>query len=157
MFVGRCTEDMTADDLKDYFSNYGEVTDVFIPKPFRAFAFVTFLDPEVKLSNVILGFVLNTTSLCIRLLSLCVERTTLSRGCQCTCPMLLPSLTRHVPSCPGAQLGRMVHVTRVSLHLVPGGRDRGPPMGLGAAWAWAGARARPGIRDPEVSHVTSGW
>ena len=51
VFVGRCTEDMTADDLKDYFSNYGEVTDVFIPKPFRAFAFVTFLDPEVKLST----------------------------------------------------------------------------------------------------------
>ena len=54
VFVGRCTEDMTADDLKDYFSNYGEVTDVFIPKPFRAFAFVTFLDPEVKLAMMIL-------------------------------------------------------------------------------------------------------
>jgi RNA recognition motif-containing protein len=38
---------MTGDDLKDYFSKFGEVTDVFIPKPFRAFAFVTFLDPEV--------------------------------------------------------------------------------------------------------------
>ena len=38
---------MTADDLRDYFSKFGEVTDVFIPKPFRAFAFVTFLDPEV--------------------------------------------------------------------------------------------------------------
>ena len=47
VFVGRCTEDMTADDLRDYFSKFGEVTDVFIPKPFRAFAFVTFLDPEV--------------------------------------------------------------------------------------------------------------
>ena len=45
--MGRCTEDMTADDLRDYFSKFGEVTDVFIPKPFRAFAFVTFLDPEV--------------------------------------------------------------------------------------------------------------
>ena len=38
---------MTAEDLRDYFSKFGEVTDVFIPKPFRAFAFVTFLDPEV--------------------------------------------------------------------------------------------------------------
>ena len=47
VFVGRCTEDMTAEDLKDYFANFGEVTDVFIPKPFRAFAFITFLDPEV--------------------------------------------------------------------------------------------------------------
>lgn len=47
VFVGRCTEEITAEDLKDYFCKYGEVTDVFIPKPFRAFAFVTFLDPEV--------------------------------------------------------------------------------------------------------------
>ena len=45
--MGRCTDDMNADDLREYFSKYGEVTDVFIPKPFRAFAFVTFLDPEV--------------------------------------------------------------------------------------------------------------
>ncbi len=28
-------------------SQFGEVTDVFIPKPFRAFAFVTFLEAEV--------------------------------------------------------------------------------------------------------------
>ncbi|XP_014256163.1 TAR DNA-binding protein 43 [Cimex lectularius] len=47
VFVGRCTEDISAEDLREYFSKYGEVTDVFIPKPFRAFAFVTFLDPEI--------------------------------------------------------------------------------------------------------------
>jgi len=47
VFVGRTTEDLTADDLREYFDKFGEVTDVFIPKPFRAFAFVTFLDPEV--------------------------------------------------------------------------------------------------------------
>uniref|UniRef100_A0A1B6F1X4 TAR DNA-binding protein 43 n=1 Tax=Cuerna arida TaxID=1464854 RepID=A0A1B6F1X4_9HEMI len=47
VFVGRCTEEITADDLREYFSKYGEVTDVFIPKPFRAFAFVTFLDPDI--------------------------------------------------------------------------------------------------------------
>lgn len=50
VFVGRCTEDLTSDDLRDYFSKFGEVTDVFIPKPFRAFSFVTFLDPEVAQS-----------------------------------------------------------------------------------------------------------
>lgn len=50
VFVGRCTEDINADDLRDYFSKFGEVTDVFIPKPFRAFSFVTFLDPEVAQS-----------------------------------------------------------------------------------------------------------
>lgn len=48
IFVGRCTEDMTTDDLRQYFMQYGEVTDVFIPKPFRAFAFVTFADDQVR-------------------------------------------------------------------------------------------------------------
>lgn len=50
IFLGRVTEDMTADDIREYFSKYGEVTDVFIPKPFRAFAFVTFIDPHVAQS-----------------------------------------------------------------------------------------------------------
>ncbi|KAK8753834.1 hypothetical protein OTU49_017096 [Cherax quadricarinatus] len=50
VFIGRCTEDISADDLREYFSKFGEVTDVFIPKPFRAFAFVTFLDPDVAQS-----------------------------------------------------------------------------------------------------------
>lgn len=47
VFIARCTEDITADDLRNYFSMYGEVVDVFIPKPFRSFAFVTFSDPAV--------------------------------------------------------------------------------------------------------------
>lgn len=47
VFIARCTEDITADDLRSYFSQFGEVVDVFIPKPFRSFAFVTFCDPEV--------------------------------------------------------------------------------------------------------------
>lgn len=47
MFVGRCTEDMTAEELQQFFCQYGEVVDVFIPKPFRAFAFVTFADDKV--------------------------------------------------------------------------------------------------------------
>ncbi|XP_041675840.1 LOW QUALITY PROTEIN: TAR DNA-binding protein 43-like [Drosophila eugracilis] len=50
VFVGRCTEEMNADDLREYFSKFGEVTDVFIPRPFRAFSFVTFLDPDVAQS-----------------------------------------------------------------------------------------------------------
>ncbi|XP_017335059.1 TAR DNA-binding protein 43 isoform X1 [Ictalurus punctatus] len=50
VFVGRCTEDMTSDDLRQFFMQYGEVTDVFIPKPFRAFAFVTFADDQIAAS-----------------------------------------------------------------------------------------------------------
>ncbi|KAK7093643.1 TAR DNA-binding protein 43-like [Littorina saxatilis] len=50
VFVGRCTEDMTAEDLRAYFTKFGEVVDVFIPKPFRAFAFVSFADPDIAQS-----------------------------------------------------------------------------------------------------------
>ncbi|KAK3691683.1 hypothetical protein RRG08_044901, partial [Elysia crispata] len=46
IFIGRVTEDINADDLRSYFCKYGEVVDVFIPKPYRAFAFVTFADAE---------------------------------------------------------------------------------------------------------------
>ena len=47
IFVGRLSEDLSTDDLREYFSKYGEISDVFIPKPFRAFAFVTFYDSEI--------------------------------------------------------------------------------------------------------------
>ncbi|MEE6485195.1 hypothetical protein FKM82_014203 [Ascaphus truei] len=50
VFVGRCTEDMTTDELRQFFTQYGEVVDVFIPKPFRAFSFVTFADDQVAQS-----------------------------------------------------------------------------------------------------------
>uniref|UniRef100_A0A094ZDD7 TAR DNA-binding protein 43 n=1 Tax=Schistosoma haematobium TaxID=6185 RepID=A0A094ZDD7_SCHHA len=45
--VGGITESITASVLRDYFSQFGAVLDVFIPKPFRSFAFVSFEDPEV--------------------------------------------------------------------------------------------------------------
>jgi RNA recognition motif-containing protein len=41
---------MSGDDLREYFSKYGKITDVFIPQPFRAFAFVTFLYAEIAQS-----------------------------------------------------------------------------------------------------------
>ncbi|XP_035697620.1 TAR DNA-binding protein 43-like [Branchiostoma floridae] len=50
VFIGRCTEDISAEDLRAYFQRFGEVTDVVIPKPFRAFAFVTFQDGETAQS-----------------------------------------------------------------------------------------------------------
>ena len=50
VFVGRCTDDMTAEDLRLHFSEFGEVVDVFIPKPFRAFSFVSFADPDIAKS-----------------------------------------------------------------------------------------------------------
>ena len=50
IFVGRLTENVALDDLREYFGKYGEIADVFIPKPFRAFAFVTFHEPDVAQS-----------------------------------------------------------------------------------------------------------
>ncbi len=47
IFVGRVTKDLTKNDLEDYFSQFGEVTDIFYPtQPFRSFAFVTFAKSE---------------------------------------------------------------------------------------------------------------
>ncbi|XP_021379215.1 TAR DNA-binding protein 43-like isoform X2 [Mizuhopecten yessoensis] len=50
IFVARCSEKITVDDLRTYFAKFGEVTDVFIPRPFRSFAFVTFQDALVAQS-----------------------------------------------------------------------------------------------------------
>ncbi|KAG7296322.1 hypothetical protein JYU34_021460 [Plutella xylostella] len=67
VFVGRCTEALTAEDLRDYFTAFGQVTDVFVPKPFRAFGFVTFMDAEVAQSlcgqdHIIKGVSVNIAS-----------------------------------------------------------------------------------------------
>jgi TAR DNA-binding protein 43 len=41
---------LVSKDLQDYFSQYGQVIDVYIPKPFRAFGFVTFVETGVAQS-----------------------------------------------------------------------------------------------------------
>jgi len=53
IFVSRITESMTKEDLSDHFSKFGDVKDVYIPRPFRSFAFVQFYDAS-KLFNLIL-------------------------------------------------------------------------------------------------------
>lgn len=50
IFIGRLTEAINYDDLKEYFSKYGEIADIFIPKPFRGFAFVTFRELDIAQS-----------------------------------------------------------------------------------------------------------
>ena len=47
IFVGRLSENISSKDLQDYFSQFGQVIDVYIPKPFRAFGFVTFVEADV--------------------------------------------------------------------------------------------------------------
>lgn len=40
---------MTDEDFRSYFRQFGEVTDVFVPKPFRPFAFITFEDEGINI------------------------------------------------------------------------------------------------------------
>lgn len=65
VFVGQCTEDITEDDLHDYFGKYGEITDVFIPKPFRGFGFVTFNEPDVVASLTGRDHTINNTKVTV--------------------------------------------------------------------------------------------
>merc|ERR1719322_1709055 len=50
IFVGRVTENLSKEDLKDHFETFGQVTDVYIPTPFRQFAFVQFSESRVAQS-----------------------------------------------------------------------------------------------------------
>ncbi|KAL7058588.1 hypothetical protein AAHC03_013767 [Spirometra sp. Aus1] len=50
LHIGQLTEDITADVLREHFSRFGEITDVFIPRPFRSFAFITFEDADTAAS-----------------------------------------------------------------------------------------------------------
>lgn len=50
IFVGRVTENLTSDDLKEHFETFGQVTHLYLPKPHRGFAFVQFCDSRVAMS-----------------------------------------------------------------------------------------------------------
>jgi len=46
LFVGRLPDDTKQDDLDSYFQQFGELTDVYIPTPYRGFGFVTFASSD---------------------------------------------------------------------------------------------------------------
>lgn len=45
VFIGQVSEDIDEDALKNYFIKFGEISDLFLPRPHRGFAFVTFTEP----------------------------------------------------------------------------------------------------------------
>jgi len=47
LFVGRLPGGTTVENLKEYFSQFGEVTDAWIPTPFRNFGFITYASTRV--------------------------------------------------------------------------------------------------------------
>ena len=50
VFVGRLSTDLSRADLMDYFSQFGTITDITIPQPFRSFAFITFQESSDAIS-----------------------------------------------------------------------------------------------------------
>ena len=64
LFVGRCPSGITTDDLREYFSKFGELADVYIPTPFRNFAFITYASQDegrsaLQADHVLRGMRLN--------------------------------------------------------------------------------------------------
>ena len=47
LFVGRLPDGTTRDALHDYFSKFGELSDTYVPSPFKGFGFVTFVSDVV--------------------------------------------------------------------------------------------------------------
>ena len=46
LFIGQIPTGVTEDRLREYFSQFGELVDVYMPAPFRGFGYVTFLTKE---------------------------------------------------------------------------------------------------------------
>lgn len=52
LFIGRLPEGTLEKELEDYFVQFGELTDVYIPRPNRNFGFVTYSSSDVAQSVV---------------------------------------------------------------------------------------------------------
>lgn len=64
LFVGRLASGTTKEDVEEYFSEFGDMIDIFVPNPFRGFGFVTYSSQEdamrvLRMSHSIKGARLN--------------------------------------------------------------------------------------------------
>jgi len=50
IFVGQLTESITQEDLEEYFKKFGDIVEVFVPRPFKGIAFVSFTKPDAALT-----------------------------------------------------------------------------------------------------------
>jgi len=67
LFVGRLPNGTSKEDLEEYFGEYGEMIDIFVPTPFRGFGFITFAEEKdglqvLRMSHVMGGTRLNVTA-----------------------------------------------------------------------------------------------
>jgi len=67
LFVGRLASGTTQEDVHDYFSEFGDLTDIYVPSnPFRGFGFVTYSSQDdglkvSRMNHVLQGARLNVT------------------------------------------------------------------------------------------------
>lgn len=64
-FIGRVNEAIKASDLREFFSQIGEVVEVSYPKKFKGYAFVTFADAEIAQKICGQDFVIKGYSVCV--------------------------------------------------------------------------------------------
>jgi len=67
LFVGRLPEGVTLEEVNDYFSEFGDIVDCFLPNPFRGFAFITYTDQDdakrcLRMSHTLKGSRLNLSA-----------------------------------------------------------------------------------------------
>jgi RNA recognition motif-containing protein len=48
--VGQLTENITQEDLEEYFKKFGDIVEVFVPRPFKGIAFVSFTQSDSALT-----------------------------------------------------------------------------------------------------------
>lgn len=64
-FIGRVNETIKASDLREFFSQFGEIEEVSYPKKFKGYAFITFADREVAQKLCGNDFIVKGYSLCV--------------------------------------------------------------------------------------------
>lgn len=64
-FIGRVNEAIKPSDLKEFFSQFGEIDEISYPKKFKGYAFITFADREVAQKLCGNDFIIKGYSVCV--------------------------------------------------------------------------------------------
>lgn len=64
-FIGRVNEQIKANDLREFFSQFGDIVEISYPKKFKGYAFITFADPEIARRVCGQDFIVKGYSLCV--------------------------------------------------------------------------------------------
>lgn len=63
--MGQLTESITQEDLEDYFKKFGDIVEVFVPRPFKGIAFVSFTKSDAALTALDQDHVIKDTRLSV--------------------------------------------------------------------------------------------